>query len=427
VSLASATIRQADPAPTVALGLRANWRQFWLLVVVNAFVGAMVGMERTVLPLLGQVEFGLASKSAVLSFIATFGVVKALTNLFAGRLSDSYGRKRVLLAGWLVGLPVPFLVMWAPDWSWIVFANVLLGINQGLAWSMTVIMKIDLVGSKQRGLAMGLNEFAGYLAVALAALGTGYLAQAFGLRPEPFYLGIVCAAAGLALSLLFVRETRHHVAFEAKDFPSPSNVADRDTGFTTREIFMQASWRDPALSSASQAGMVNNLNDGLAWGLFPLFFAAAGLDVAQIGILSFTYPAVWGLLQLWTGALSDRWGRKRLIAGGMLVQSGALAAIALVRGFWPWVGAAALLGVGTAMVYPTLLAAVGDVAHPRWRGSAVGVYRLWRDSGYAVGALLAGALADFIGMASSIGAVALLTFISGLVVIVRMPETLRSD
>jgi MFS family permease len=427
VSLASATIRQADPAPTVALGLRANWRQFWLLVLVNAFVGAMVGMERTVLPLLGQVEFGLASKSAVLSFIATFGVVKALTNLFAGRLSDSYGRKRVLLAGWLVGLPVPFLVMWAPDWSWIVFANVLLGINQGLAWSMTVIMKIDLVGSKQRGLAMGLNEFAGYLAVALAALGTGYLAQAFGLRPEPFYLGIVCAAAGLALSLLFVRETRHHVAFEAKDFPSPSNVADRDTGFTTREIFMQASWRDPALSSASQAGMVNNLNDGLAWGLFPLFFAAAGLDVAQIGILSFTYPAVWGLLQLWTGALSDRWGRKRLIAGGMLVQSGALAAIALVRGFWPWVGAAALLGVGTAMVYPTLLAAVGDVAHPRWRGSAVGVYRLWRDSGYAVGALLAGALADFIGMASSIGAVALLTFISGLVVIVRMPETLRSD
>lgn len=426
MSLASAPIRQADPARTVALGLRANWRQFWLLVLVNAFVGAMVGMERTVLPLLGQVDFGLASKSAVLSFIATFGVVKALTNLFAGRLSDSYGRKHVLLAGWLVGLPVPFLVMWAPDWSWIVFANVLLGINQGLAWSMTVIMKIDLVGSKQRGLAMGLNEFAGYLAVALAALGTGYLAQAFGLRPEPFYLGIVCAAAGLALSLLFVRETRRHVALEGKDFPSPSNVAGRDTGFTTREIFMRASWRDPALSSASQAGMVNNLNDGIAWGLFPLFFAAAGLDVAQIGILSFTYPAVWGLLQLWTGALSDRWGRKRLIARGMLVQSGALATIALVRGFWPWVGSAALLGAGTAMVYPTLLAAVGDVAHPRWRASAIGVYRFWRDSGYAVGALLAGALADHFGTAWSIGAVALLTFASGVLVVVRMPETLRS-
>ena len=424
MSLASAPIQQTDPAPTVALGLRANWRQFWLLVLINAFVGAMVGLERTVLPLLGQVEFGLASRSAVLSFIATFGVVKALTNLFAGRLSDSCGRKRVLLAGWLVGLPVPFLVMWAPSWSWIVFANVLLGINQGLAWSMTVIIKIDLVGSKQRGLAMGLNEFAGYLAVALAALGTGYLAEAYGLRPEPFYLGIVCAAAGLTLSLLFVRETRHHVALEAKDFPSPSSVAGSDTGFTTREIFMQASWRDPALSSASQAGMVNNLNDGIAWGLFPLFFAAAGLNVAQIGILSFTYPAVWGLLQLWTGALSDRWGRKWLIAAGMLVQSGALAAIALVRGFWPWVGFAALLGAGTAMVYPTLLAAVGDVAHPRWRASAVGVYRFWRDSGYAVGALLAGALADLFGTAWSIGAVALLSFASGVLVVVRMPETL---
>jgi MFS family permease len=424
MSGASTPIRQADPAPVV-LGLQANWRQFWLLVLVNAFVGAMVGLERTVLPLLAQVEFGLTSKSAVLSFIATFGVVKALTNLFAGRLSDSYGRKHVLLAGWIIGLPVPFLVIWAPSWSWIVFANVLLGINQGLAWSMTVVMKIDLVGSKQRGLAMGLNESAGYLAVALAALGTGYLAQAYGLRPEPFYLGIGCAAAGLALSLLFVRETRHHVTLEAKDFRSASDVAGHDTGLKTREIFAQASWRDPALSSASQAGMVNNLNDGIAWGLFPLFFAAAGLDVAEIGILSFTYPAVWGLLQIGTGALSDRWGRKRLIAGGMLVQGGALAAIALVRGFWPWVGAAALLGVGTAMVYPTLLAAVGDVAHPAWRASAVGVYRFWRDSGYAMGALLAGAVADLFGIAWSIGAVALLTFGSGVMVLVRMPETLR--
>ncbi|MGH7497248.1 MAG: MFS transporter [Gemmatimonadales bacterium] len=426
MSGASTPIRQADSAPALALGLRANWRQFWLLVLVNAFVGAMVGLERTVLPLLAQVEFGLASKSAVLSFIGTFGVVKALTNFFAGRLSDTYGRKHVLLAGWLVGLPVPFLVIWAPSWSWIVFANVLLGLNQGLAWSTTVIMKMDLVGPGQRGLAMGLNEFAGYLAVALAALGTGYLAQAYGLRPEPFYLGIACAAAGLAISLLFVRETRHHVALETGDFRLLPDAAGYRPELSTREIFARASWRDPALSSASQAGMVNNLNDGLAWGLFPLFFAAAGLDVAQIGILSFIYPAVWGVLQLWTGALSDRWGRKRLIAGGMLVQSGALAAIALVRGFWPWVGAAALLGAGTAMVYPTLLAAVGDVAHPRWRATAVGVYRLWRDAGYAVGALLAGALADLFGMAWSIGAVALLTFASGLLVVVRMPETLRS-
>ena len=427
MSAASTPIRQADPAPAVALGLRANWRQFWLLVLVNAFVGAMVGMERTVLPLLARAEFGLASKTAVVSFIATFGVVKALTNFFAGRLSDIYGRKHVLLAGWLVGLPVPFLVIWAPSWSWIVFANVLLGLNQGLAWSTTVIMKMDLVGPEQRGLAMGLNEFAGYLAVALAALGTGYLAQAYGLRPEPFYLGIACAAAGLALSLLFVRETRHHVALESSDFPSLPFVAGPGAELSTREILARASWRDPALSSASHAGMVNNLNDGIAWGLFPLFFAAAGLDVARIGILSFTYPAVWGLLQLWTGALSDRWGRKGLIAGGMLLQGGALAAVAIVRGFWPWVGATALLGVGTAMVYPTLLAAVGDVAHPRWRASAVGVYRLWRDSGYAVGALLAGALADLFGLAWSIGAVALLTLASGLLVLVRMPETLRSQ
>lgn len=427
MSAASTPIQQADPAPAVALGLRANWRQFWLLVLVNAFVGAMVGMERTVLPLLARAEFGLASKTAVVSFIATFGVVKALTNFFAGRLSDIYGRKHVLVAGWLVGLPVPFLVIWAPSWSWIVFANVLLGLNQGLAWSTTVIMKMDLVGPEQRGLAMGLNEFAGYLAVALAALGTGYLAQAYGLRPEPFYLGIACAAAGLALSLLFVRETRHHVALEASDLPSLPYVAGPGAELSTREILARASWRDPALSSASHAGMVNNLNDGIAWGLFPLFFAAAGLGVARIGILSFTYPAVWGLLQLWTGALSDRWGRKRLIAGGMLLQGGALAAVAIVRGFWAWVGATALLGVGTAMVYPTLLAAVGDVAHPRWRASAVGVYRLWRDSGYAVGALLAGALADLFGLAWSIGAVALLTFASGLLVLVRMPETLRSQ
>jgi MFS family permease len=425
VRVASTPIRQADATPAVALGLRANWRQFWLLVLVNAFVGAMVGMERTVLPLLAQAEFTLASKSAVLSFIATFGVVKALTNFSAGRLSDIYGRKHVLLAGWLVGLPVPFLVIWAPSWSWIVFANVLLGLNQGLAWSTTVIMKMDLVGPKQRGLAMGLNEFAGYLAVALAALATGYLAQAYGLRPEPFYLGIACAAAGLTLSLLFVRETHHHVALEAMDIPSLSDAAGHGAALSTREILARASWRDPALSTASHAGMVNNLNDGLAWGLFPLFFAAAGLDVAQIGILSFTYPAVWGLLQLWTGSLSDCWGRKRLIAGGMLVQGGALAATALVRGFWPWLGAAALLGAGTAMVYPTLLAAVGDVAHPRWRGSAVGVYRLWRDGGYVVGALLAGVLADRFGMTWSIGAVAVLTFASGLLVVVRMPETLR--
>ena len=422
--------RPSAPPPGVGeaatvLGLRENWRQFWLLVLVNAFVGGMVGLERTVLPLLAEVEFGLASRSAALSFIATFGIVKAITNFAAGRLGDRYGRRSVLIAGWLFALPVPLLVMWAPTWGWIVFANVLLGINQGLAWSTTVIMKIDLVGTRQRGLAMGLNEFAGYLAVALAALGTGYIAEAWGLRPEPFYLGIVFAAAGLALSLFLVKETHHHVALEASGISAGAADAAGGPAPSGREIFARASWRDPALSSASQAGMVNNLNDGLAWGLFPLYFAAAGLDVARIGILSFTYPAVWGVLQLATGALSDRWGRKWMIVGGMIVQGIALAAVALVDGFWPWLGAAAALGAGTAMVYPTLLAAIGDVAHPRWRGSAVGVYRLWRDSGYAVGALAGGILADLFGIEWAIGAVALLTVASGVGVAVRMPETLR--
>ncbi|MGK2934884.1 MAG: MFS transporter [Gemmatimonadaceae bacterium] len=419
----SPTVGRPDGA--LALGLRENWRQFWLLVLVNAFVGAMVGLERTVLPLLAEVEFELASKSAALSFIATFGVVKSLTNYFAGRLGDRYGRKPVLVAGWLFAVPVPLLVIWAPTWSWIIFANVLLGINQGLTWSTTVIMKIDLVGPKRRGLAMGLNEFAGYLAVAFAALGTGYIAAAYGLRPEPFYLGIALAAIGLALSLFFVRETQQHSALETTTFEQGTTAGGYGSDVSARALFARVSWRDPALASASQAGMVNNLNDGLAWGLFPLFFAAAGLNVVQIGVLSFTYPAVWGVLQLWTGAASDRLGRKRLIAVGMLLQGVALGAIALVRGFWPWMGAAVLLGIGTAMVYPTLLAAIGDVAHPRWRGSAVGIYRLWRDSGYAVGALVAGVVADLFGMEWAIGVVALLTLASGLAVAWRMPETLR--
>jgi MFS family permease len=403
------------------LGLRANWRQFWLLVLVNGFVGAIVGLERTVLPLLAEHEFGLASKSVALSFIATFGAVKAVTNLVAGRLGDVYGRKRVLMAGWLFGLPVPLLLIFAPSWSWIVIANVFLGINQGLAWSTTVIMKIDLVGSRRRGLAMGLNEFSGYLAVALSAVATGYIAEAYGLRPEPFYLGIAFVTAGLALSFLFVRETHAHVALEARDL---AGGAGRPAMPSAREIFARVSWRDSALSSASQAGMVNNLNDGLAWGLFPLLFAAAGLSLSQIGTLAFIYPAAWSLLQLGTGALSDQWGRKPLIVAGMLLQAVALGAVAASRGFGAWAIASAVLGLGTAMVYPTLLAAIGDVAHPRWRGSAVGVYRLWRDSGYVAGALTAGVLADTVGMASAVWAVAGLTFLSGVYVAWRMPETL---
>jgi MFS family permease len=422
VGAAPASAGEKEASPALKLGLRENWRQFWLLVLVNAFVGAMVGLERTVLPLLAEAEFGLASKSAVLSFIATFGLVKALTNLVAGRLCDRYGRRPVLLAGWVVALPVPFLVMAAPDWSWIVLANVLLGINQGLAWSTTVIMKIDLVGPNQRGLAMGLNEFAGYLAVAAAALGTGYVAGAYGLRPEPFYLGIACAAAGLALSLLYVRETREYSYVEARVGRSVPTPAPRSAATSDRGLF-RASWRDPALGMASQAGLVNNLNDGLAWGLFPLFFGAAGLEVSRIGVLAFVYPAVWGVLQLWTGVLSDRWGRKWLIALGMVTQGAALFAIGLGSEFRAWLGGSALLGVGTAMVYPTLLAAVADVTPPCRRGSAVGMYRFWRDSGYVVGALLAGTLADLLGMSSCILAIGVLTVASGLLVAARMPET----
>ncbi|HEX6309769.1 MAG TPA: MFS transporter [Longimicrobiales bacterium] len=407
----------------IELGLRANWRQFWLLVLLNAFVGAMAGLERTVLPLLAEAEFGLASSTAALSFIATFGAVKAVTNLLAGRLGDAFGRRRVLIAGWLFAVPVPFLVIFAPSWSWILLANVLLGVNQGLAWSTTVIMKIDLAGPRQRGLAMGLNEFAGYLAVALAALATGFIAARYGLRPEPFYLGIAIAAVGLALVIAFVRETKPHADLESLAFTRSIDSASTHTDSGMRAVFASVSWRDPALSSASQAGLVNNLNDGLAWGLFPLFFAAAGLGLSEIGTLAFVYPATWAALQLVTGPLSDRWGRKWLIAGGMGVQGAALAAIALAHGFDAWLAASALLGAGTAMVYPTLLASIGDVADPAWRGSAIGVYRLWRDSGYVAGALLAGAAADRFGMSAAILIIAALTAASGVLVALRMPET----
>jgi MFS family permease len=409
---------------SLQLGLRENWKQFWLLILVNAFVGAMVGLERTVLPLIAEEEFGLVARGAILSFIVTFGLVKAATNFFAGRLGDRYGRKKVLLAGWIFGIPVPFLLMWAPSWSWIVFANVLLGVNQGLAWSMTIIMKIDLVGPKARGLAMGLNEFAGYLAVALSALGTGYVAEAFGLRPEPFYLGIAFVALGLGLSAFFVRETAGHARLEARDHvddPLDTGLAGTLSG---REVFTLTSWRHPALFGASQAGLVTNFNDGLAWGLFPLFFAAGGLTLKQIAVLTFIYPAAWGVLQLGTGGLSDRIGRKPLIAGGMLLQAAALFVVAAGSTFSVWLAGSALLGVGTAMAYPTLLAAVADVAHPTWRGSAVGVYRLWRDSGYAVGAIVAGVLADALGIGSAIGIVGVLVLLSTMLVMARMPETL---
>ncbi len=400
----------------VRLGLGANWPQFALLVVVNAFVGALVGLERTVLPLLAEAEFGLASRSAALAFLVSFGVVKAMANLFAGRLSDRLGRKRMLVLGWLVGLPVPLLIIVAPSWGWIVFANVLLGVNQGLCWSTTVIMKIDLVGPKQRGLAMGINEFAGYVAVALSALLSGYLAAAYGLRPAPFVPGLAFAALGLVLSAFFVRETRGHARLEAGGAPAGQ--------MSFAQVLLLTSWKDRALFAASQAGLVNNLNDGMVWGLLPIYFAVRGLRLEQVALISAAYPGVWGLSQLVTGALSDRWGRKWLIAAGMWVQAGGILLFVIGQAFAVWLAGAVLLGLGTALVYPTLLAAVSDVAHPDWRASAVGVYRLWRDGGYAVGALAAGLLADALGTPAAIGAIGGLTFLSGVVVAVVMYETL---
>jgi MFS family permease len=399
------------------LGLRENLAQFSLLVLVNAFVGGMVGLERVILPLIAEQEFGLVSKSVILSFIVGFGFVKAFTNLAAGRFSDKIGRKGLLVGGWIVGLPVPFILMWAPSWGWITAANFLLGINQGLCWSTTVIMKIDLVGPQRRGLAMGLNEFAGYFAVAITALASGYIAAAYGLRPVPFYLGIGIAGAGLLLSVFFVRETHGHARHEAKGQGGAVSVP-------FKEIFTRTSYRDPNLFSCSQAGMMNNLNDGMAWGLFPLFFAAAHLSVERIAFLAATYPAVWGVCQLFTGALSDRVGRKWMIACGMWVQAGGIGLIAAASSFSPWMTGSVLLGIGTAMVYPTLLAAIGDVAHPSWRASAVGVYRLWRDAGYAFGALLSGIIADRLGVVWAIVSVGVLTFLSGAVVAFRMSETL---
>jgi len=401
----------------IQLGVRENWKQFSLLVLVNAFVGSMVGMERVVLPLLAEREFGLVSRAAILSFIVSFGLTKAAANLFAGRMSDRVGRKKVLVTGWLFALPIPALIYFAPTWSWIVFANVLLGLNQGLCWSTTVIMKIDLVGPKNRGFAMGLNEASGYIAVSLAALASGFLAASFGLRSAPVYIGGASALLGLLLSATFVRESLAYVHHEAA---AAHPQAEKQTFW---RIFLLTSFKDRALFSVSQAGMINNLNDGMAWGLFPLYFAARGLSLKELSFVSAIYPAVWGLSQLGTGVLSDRIGRKQLIATGMLLQGASIIGIVLGEGFLWWVLCVSIIGLGTAMVYPTLLAAIGDVAHPSWRASSVGVYRLWRDSGYAAGALLAGTLSDKLGMTWAISATGLLTILSGIIVSIVMYET----
>ncbi|MPZ49628.1 MAG: MFS transporter [Dehalococcoidia bacterium] len=406
------------------LGLRANWHQFALLVAVNACVGGMVGLERTILPLLAESEFGITSKTAAVSFISTFGLAKALTNLFAGHASGRFSRKRLLVAGWLVGLPVPFVLMWAPAWGWIVAANLLLGINQGLTWSMTVNMKVDLVGPRQRGLALGINEAAGYMAVAAAAYMTGVIAQHYGLRPEPFYLGVVFVACGLALSTLLVKDTGAFVALEATQRPPTVQQPLRTT-------FAEASWRRPRLWGISQAGLVNNLNDGLIWGIFPLFFASKGLSIERIAILASLYPLMWGALQLLTGWLSDVAGRRPLIVGGMLLQGLAIWLASAADSYALWMLAVALVGIGTAMVYPTLLAAIGDAVHPQHRASTLGVYRFWRDAGAIAGALLGGILADALGFSIAIQTVAAITILSGVVaaftVAGRKPHELQTS
>jgi MFS family permease len=392
----------------VALGLRANWQQFALLVAVTAFVGGMVGLERSILPLLAENEFGITSKAAAVSFISTFGLAKALTNLFAGHIAGEVSRKRLLVVGWLFGLPVPLMLIWAPSWGWIVGANLLLGVNQGLTWSMTVNMKIDLVGPRDRGLALGFNEAAGYMSVAVAAFLTGVIAEEYGLRPEPFYLGIAFAAAGLAVSALLVKDTSPFVALEAESHKAQARIPLART-------FAEASWQKPQLWGVSQAGFVNNLNDGLIWGIFPLYFASQGLSLGRIAILAATYPLIWGFLQLLTGWLSDRTGRRPLIVGGMLLQGVAIWLATLSDSFAGWLASVGLVGVGTAMVYPTLMAAISDRVHPEQRSSALGVYRFWRDAGAIAGALLGGLLADAFGFSTAIQVVAALTLVSGIV------------
>lgn len=404
----------------IKLGLKENAFQFTLLVIVNAFVGAMIGLERTLLPQIAEKDFGMVAKTAILSFIVVFGLSKAFTNYFAGRFSDKYGRKIVLVVGWLFAIPVPFLLIKAPNWNWIIIANIFLGISQGLTWSTTVIMKIDLVGNKQRGLAMGLNEFAGYFAVAISALLTGYIASLYSLRPEPFYLGIVYVVLGLLLSIFLVNETKHHVQHEIK-----KHHGEEITPLSQKEIFLKTSFTDKNLSSVTQAGFVNNLNDGMAWGLFPMLYATLNFDLKTIGVLAAVYPASWGLLQIITGYASDKVGRKWPIVLGMWIQAIGIGVVALTSSFWWFFVGNLFLGLGTALVYPTFLAAIGDVAHPSWRASSVGIYRLWRDSGYAAGAIIAGLTADYFGLRSAIWLVAFFTFLSGIVVVFRMKETLN--
>lgn len=392
------------------LGLKENWKQFTLLVIINAFVGAMVGMERSVLPQIAEADFGMVVKTAVLSFIIVFGISKAITNYFAGILAEKLGRKRLLILGWLFAIPVPFVLMYANHWNWIVLANVLLGINQGLAWSSTVVMKIELVGDKQRGLAMGFNESAGYLSVGIVALATGYIAEKYGLRPYPFYLGIVFVVLGLLGSVFFVKDTRGHV----KKAAAKSSIKKLEN------LFKETTWKDPNLGSISQAGLVNNLNDGMIWGLFPILLASKNFTIGEIGLIVAVYPTVWGIGQLVTGKMADLFNKKKMLFYGMFGQAIALLGLVWAESFFDFITLSVVLGVGTAVVYPTFLAAMADHTHPEQRAESIGVFRLWRDLGYAVGAILTGVLLDFFGMSVSIMAIAILTFFSSFIIKIRM-------
>lgn len=392
------------------LGLKENWKQFTLLVLINAFVGGMVGLERSILPQIAEQEFHIAAKTAILSFIIVFGIVKAITNYFAGVFANKIGRKNLLTIGWLFAIPVPFILMFAPSWDWIVAANILLGINQGLAWSSTVVMKIDLVGEKQRGFAMGLNEFAGYLAVALVAFLTGYIAAEYGLRPYPFYLGIALAFLGLAGSFFLIKDTRKHVEAE-KSFSEVPKL---------KNPFWETTWKNPNLGAVTQAGLINNLNDGMAWGIFPILLATKGFNLEQIGIVTAIYPAVWGFGQLFTGKMADIFNKKHLLFIGMLLQGIALGFFLFAGSMTHYVILSAVLGWGTAMVYPTFLATVAENTHPQDRANSIGIFRLWRDLGYAIGAIITGLIADSFGIDSSILAIGALTIISAVVIAVRM-------
>jgi len=408
-------------AEPIKLGLRQNINQFLTLVLVNAFVGSMVGLEQTIVPLIGRNQFGIDSNTLVLSFIASFGAVKAILNLFAGDLSDTWGRKNVLILGWLFGLPVPFILLFGPNWNWIIFANVLLGINQALAWSMTVNMKIDLVGKASRGLALGLNEFAGYLSVAIVGFVTGYLASEFGLKPYPFYLGIIFAILGFAISWIVVKDTKKFIMLEIKSEDSTIGSANPDLNL--KQVFWHTSWNNRSLLSVSQAGLVNNLIFGVSWGLFTLYFSSFGLNINEVAFLKALHPGIWGVLQLVTGTLSDRIGRKVLIFPGMIVQGIGIWIILFANYLNGWIVGMSLLGIGTALVYPTLLAAISDIANPKWRAKSLGVYRFWRDLGFVFGAIGIGLLADVLGTNSAIEFVSWIAIASGIFVLLVMRET----